>query len=356
MPKINVQDQFQRQQGRLARLLDRIPGRVQQRMVRTLQTNPHLSGMHPFLQIMLATRQRRQVPTLIGRDYVQSRRHLIAESHSVGGRPTTLAAVNDVLIDLPDQDLAARHYHPQPRKQLPMVVFFHGGGFVVGNVTSHDEFCRLLAKHANVQVISVNYPLAPEHSARMITRTCCDVVRWVHQHQRRFAIQRGRIAVAGDSAGGNLSTVVSQQLQGTPAAPSAQLLIYPAVDFKKRYPSFDLFKSGTLLSHEDITNVLAFYAEPHEGGLDDPIISPLYGDVSQLAPAYVVTAEYDVLRDEGAEYVKKLQAAGRVVQHQHIDDMIHAFINLTAIHRAAKDHVIDIAQRFRTFWDQQPTR
>lgn len=234
-----------------------------------------------------------------------------------------------------------------------MIVFYHGGGFVVGSVDTHDEVCRLIAAHAKVQVLSIEYPLAPEVGPRDLIQSCEDALAWVYQNRRQFKILKNRIAVAGDSAGGNISAVVAQRTVNTVFAPQAQFLIYPAVDFKSRHPSFFAYKDGLVLTGSDIDYVTDYYATRFNMALDDPIISPTNGQLKKLAPAFVVTAGHDLLHDEGKIYAYKLRQNGVKVHYQDYEDQTHGFINLTPVSRKAKKYVIEMSKEFRKFWDKQ---
>lgn len=265
--------------------------------------------------------------------------------------PTKIAHVKNFHLTLASGMTPARHYHPNPKQTLPMIVFYHGGGFVVGDLDTHDEACRLLAKHANVQVLSIDYPRAPEHSPQQMIKCCVEALEWAFEHQKELNIAPNRIAIAGDSAGGNITAVVAQVSKNQSFAPQSQLLVYPAVDFKSHYSSFYKYKEGLVLTGEDIDHVTAFYPERHEVELDDPIISPLFGKLEGVAPAYVMTAEFDVLHDEGELYSQKLKHAGVKTEYVNITDQPHGFINMTTIHQAAKQHWITTAKSFRQFWN-----
>ena len=340
-------------QGPSARLVDKMPRAVQEKIAKGLGYKYEFEGLNPFYKCMLAVQHKQNKHSFIEENYQQSRQNFKNQMQSIVKQPTAIKQVKEIKLPLSQGLIDARHYHPQPKKALPMIVFYHGGGWVVGDISTHDEACRLLAKHANVQVLSVDYPLAPEHSPAQIVTACVEALEWVYQQREKFKILKDRVAVAGDSAGGNLSAVVSQKTQYTIFAPSAQLLIYPALDFKARYPSFDKFKAGLILSEEDIDAVTKMYPEKYQMKLDDPLISPIYGDISQVAPAFILTSGFDLLHDEGELYANKLKSAKIAVKYIEAKDQVHGFLNFTPIHNAAKQHVIKLAKEFRKFWDQQ---
>ena len=158
--------------------------------------------------------------------------------------------------------------------------------------------------------------------------------------------------MAGDSAGGNISAVVAQRTAAKAYAPSAQLLIYPVVDFKSRHPSFFAYKDGLTLTGQDVDRVTSLYAEQHQVALDDPIVSPTYGVLKSVAPAFVITAGHDLLHDEGEIYAIKLKQQGNKVYYQNYLDQPHGFVNFTIISRRAKKITIEVAKNFRKFWDK----
>lgn len=340
-------------QGPSARFMDKLPDSIKNKLAKKMGYNYDFKELNPFIKCIVASQHLQNQNAFIDLDYLKSRKNFKNQMASIIAKPTHVKSVKDLTLDLKQQPIQARHYHPHPTKKLPMIVFYHGGGFIVGDISTHDEACRLLAVHANVQVLSIDYPLAPEHSPQQIVNSCVEALEWVYQHADMFKIEKSRIAVAGDSAGGNLSTVVAQKTQYTVYAPSAQFLIYPALDFKIRYASYYSFREGLILTDHDIDTVHSLYLDRHNTATDDPLVSPIYGDIQKVAPAYIMTAHFDILHDEGQIYAKKLKDAGIVVQYTEINDQSHGFINFTPIHQAAKKHWIKAAKNFRTFWDQQ---
>ncbi|GAA5004115.1 alpha/beta hydrolase [Acinetobacter puyangensis] len=343
---------LEKSQGSSARTLDKAPKVIQQRLAQILGYQHDFKALHPFLKCLLAIQQRQGKINLVTEDYAKSRVLFQRQMRSLVAKPTPIKWVEDLDLPLKRQTLHARRYHPNPGKKLPLIIFYHGGGFVVGDLNTHDEACRLLAKSANVQVLSIDYPLAPEHSPEYIVGCCVEALEWIYQHDKQLDIAGKRIAVAGDSAGGNLSAVVCQKTQHAIYAPTAQLLIYPTVDFKNRYASYYKFREGVILNDNDIDTVTELYVTRHNVALDDALVSPLYGDLSKVAPAYVITSSFDLLHDEGEIYAQKLKQAGIQVQYNEITDMTHGFINFTPIHKAAKQHWINTARDFRKFWDK----
>ncbi len=213
------------------------------------------------------------------------------------------------------------------------MVFLHGGGWVFGDLDSHDSACRLICRDAGVHVLAVDYRLAPEHPAPAAVDDAYAAYRWAREHAAELGADPRRVAVAGDSAGGNLTAVVCRLARdaGDPM-PSLQWLIYPVTDQRGQARSRSLLGDGFLLTKHDMDWFTDSYLR--DSGLDrtDPIVSPLLADdLSGLPPALVITAGFDPLRDEGEQYAVKLQEAGVTVDHRVMTSMIHAFLNLNVL-------------------------
>lgn len=349
----SIHDLVEKGQGSAGRALDRLPTFAQESLTKLLGYPYQFPQLDSFTKCLMAAQLKQGKVGFIGADVERSRKQFESQMQSIINKPTHIQFVEDIRLPLQSGSVYARHYHPAPNKKLPMIVFYHGGGFVVGSVDTHDEVCRLIAAHAKVQVLSIEYPLAPEVGPRDLIQSCEDALAWVYQNRRQFKILKNRIAVAGDSAGGNISAVVAQRTVNTVFAPQAQFLIYPAVDFKSRHPSFFAYKDGLVLTGSDIDYVTDYYATRFNMALDDPIISPTNGQLKKLAPAFVVTAGHDLLHDEGKIYAYKLRQNGVKVHYQNYEDQTHGFINLTPVSRKAKKYVIEMSKEFRKFWDKQ---
>lgn len=349
---IDLQKTMDKLQGPSARTLDRLPAPLQNSLAKKLGYHHDFKELNPFLKCLLAAQKLQHRNHLILPDYETSRNMFREQMQGILATSTPIKKVQELKLPLARQTLNARLYHPNPNKKLPLIIFYHGGGFVIGDLETHDEACRLLAKHANAQVLSIDYPLAPEHSPEHIVGCCVEALEWVYNNSKQLRIEKNRIAVAGDSAGGNLSAVVSQKTQHTVYAPNAQFLIYPAVDFKSRYASYYKYRDGLILNDRDIDLVTAFYVTTHNVDLDHPIVSPIYGELDKVAPAFILSAKYDLLYDEGQIYTAKLKQAGVKVASLEAHDQTHGFINFTPIHKAAKLHWIHAAKEFRKFWNK----
>jgi acetyl esterase len=243
-----------------------------------------------------------------------------------------VASTEDIKFDGPAGPLAARIYRPERTGPLPTVVFFHGGGFVLGDIETHDNQCRWICRETEAVVLSVDYRVAPEAPWPAAVDDCFAATKWAFEHVEELGGDGARIAVAGDSAGGNLSAVVAQLCRDDGIALAGQLLIYPATDQRplwEEYPSVMENAEGYLLTLDD----MIWFSNHYFGESDpsDPRLSPQLGRLEGLAPAVVVTAEFDPLRDSGQAYARALREAGVPVTVHNFEGMIHGFFDLAAI-------------------------
>jgi acetyl esterase len=239
-----------------------------------------------------------------------------------------------------ERRIRARLYRPLSAPQTgPMLVYFHGGGWVVGSISSHDQACAMLAHNSGVRVLSVQYRLAPEHRFPAAPDDALLAWRQVTANPRRFGADPARIAVGGDSAGGNLAAVLCQDLKtaGLPQ-PALQLLIYPVTEVGSQRPSMLTYSKGYYLTSETMDIYSDFYVDPADH--DNPRASPLKAaDLSGLAPAYIVTALADPLRDEGEAYAARLQEAGVEVRLDRLP-LLHAWFNVTLARSSRAAHAV----------------
>jgi acetyl esterase len=247
-----------------------------------------------------------------------------------GGPEEAIAAVDTRIIPGPVQ-IPVRVYRPTLAEHMPALVYFHGGGLVICNLDTHDRACRMLANASGCVVISVDYRLAPEHKFPTAAEDAYAATRYVAEHPGEFGIDPGRIAVGGDSAGGNLATVVALMARdrGGPSL-KFQLLIYPMTDYEDDSPSMRQYDQNHFLTREVMTWFADSYVAPADRRA--PYASPLRAaDHSGLPPALVITAECDPLRDQGEAYAEKLRRAGVAVTLKRYDGMIHPFVSLAGI-------------------------
>ncbi|RZT83671.1 acetyl esterase [Pseudonocardia sediminis] len=242
------------------------------------------------------------------------------------GEPEDVADVADHTVPGPAGDIPVRVYRPAGDGPHPVLVYFHGGGWVIGDIEVADKPCRSLVNTLNAAVVSVGYRKGPEDRFPAAPEDCYAATVWVADNAASLGVDPARIAVAGDSAGGNLAAVVAQQTvrRGGPALVH-QLLIYPAVDAGGEYASRVENGEGYLLTKSAMDWFYDHYLRS-PADIEDPLASPLRADdLAGLPPATVITAGFDPLRDEGAAYAKALNAAGVSADHQHNPSMIHGF-------------------------------
>ena len=247
-----------------------------------------------------------------------------------------------------------RLYHgagTEAAASLPALVFFHGGGWVIGDLDSHDGICRHLANAARCAVVSVDYRLAPEHKFPAAVEDCLSATQWLAEAAAAHGIDGGRLAVGGDSAGGNLAAVVAlfARDRGRPRL-CGQALLYPAVDFAAGHESHTRYAEGYLLTRA----TMRWFSEHYLRGAGDVAdwrASPLCaGDFSGLPPAYVLTAGFDPLCDEGAAYARRLEEHRVRVEHRHVPDQIHGFLMMGRIIRAAAPELDRVAAALREWF------
>lgn len=306
----------------------------------------------PEVQLALALLERRGEPSPETLPPTEARRVRRRLAGVYAGKPVAVGLVEEVEIDA-SVPLRGRHYSPcEPGGRHPLLVYYHGGGFTYGDVDTHDGVCRTLCRHAGAHVLSVDYRLAPEHPFPAAVEDARAALRWAHANADQLGADARNVGVAGDSAGGNLAAVVAQLAarDGGPA-PVLQLLIYPATDFTSRRRSRELFGDGFLLTDAEMDWFETNYLGPARRHAADPRASPLLADdLSGLAPALVVTASFDPLRDEGEDYANALREAGTPVILRRFPGFTHAFIAAAGVSRPARDALVEIAGATRAMF------
>jgi acetyl esterase len=298
--------------------------------------------LDPEMQLILRL-QRLEGPPVESLPIAKARRNVVASARLVGG-DNPIGEVTDRAIDGPGGRIGLRFYTPRGISGTsPALMYIHGGSFMHGDLDSHDSICRILAEKAKVRVIAVDYRLAPEAPYPAAVDDVWAAWTWVNAHAADLGIDPARIAVGGDSAGGNLSAVVAQRAvrDGGPA-PAFQLLIYPTTVFGQPTKSRETFADGFYLSRAGMDLADENYL-PADADLTDPRLSPLLGDPTGVAPAHVVTAGFDPLLDEGEAYADLLREAGVPVEYRCEEGMIHAFANMTGMARSAAEATNRIA-------------
>lgn len=250
-------------------------------------------------------------------------------------------------------EVGARIYRPRPDAgPLPTVIFFHGGGWVIGDLDTHDLTCRTLATISDAVVVSVDYRLAPEHPFPAALDDALAATRWAAEHLAELG-GNDVLAVAGDSAGGNLAAVVAQVLRDEGYGLGGQLLIYPGTDMLADLPSRTENAEGYFLDLPTMVWFAAHYLGDHDD-LTDPRHSPMRGEVAGVAPAVVVVAQFDPLRDEGTAYAEALAGAGVPVLIEEFGGMIHGFIDMGRHSAAAQAAVERTFELFRSVLHPAP--
>ncbi|NUP25954.1 MAG: alpha/beta hydrolase fold domain-containing protein [Nocardia sp.] len=289
--------------------------------------NTSISGLHPQVRTYLERIARAGFAELHTFTPAQAREGLRRQIPMLA-EPESVTAVENRVIALAGHQVPIRIYTPAATAPMPVVLFFHGGGFVLGDLDTHDGLCHSLADGAAAIVVSVDYPRAPEHKFPAAPDVCFAATQWAAANADSFGGDANRIAVAGDSAGGNLAAVVTHMARdlGGPAL-AFQLLIYPDTDFRRTNVSIREFAG----KYGNITRAgqhwfMDHYLTSEEEKLD-PRVSPLLAtDHRGLPPALVITAEYDALRDEGEEYAAALARADVPAEVRRYPGMIHEFL------------------------------
>jgi acetyl esterase len=300
--------------------------------------------LEPDMQLLLALRRLRGDRELNTMTPVEARLEIARAAAGFAGTLLPVARVESLTLPGPAGPLAARLYVPDGAVR-GVLVYDHGGGWVVGDLDTHDTLCRELANAARCAVVSVDYRMGPEHRFPAAVDDALAAFRWASDETARLGGPPGRVAVGGDSAGGNLAAVVAllATREGGPR-PRAQLLVYPVTDLSTKHRSYRLFADGFFLTERDMDWYRSQYL-PDEAAALDPRASPLLAqDLRGLPPAVVLTAGFDVLRDEGEAYAKRLDEAGVPVTHRRVPGQIHGFGSATGISESARATMSEAAR------------
>ncbi|WP_182377548.1 alpha/beta hydrolase [Nocardioides sp. WS12] len=301
-----------------------------------------------LLKLQKLTRQ----PGLgVGLSAVDARPVVVTQGKMVAGQQP-IGSVRDLTVDGAEGPLAARLFVPTERlgtDAIPTLMFIHGGGMALGDIDSHDGACRVLAERSGVQVLSIDYRLAPENPYPAAVQDCFAAYQWMVKNADSLDADPDRLAVGGDSAGGMLSATTAIQVAEAGLPMAFQMLIYPAVDWVHRSRSRELFDGGGFYLTKEGMDRLSDWYFPDEEARSAPLGSPgLRTDLpAGLAPAFVATAGFDPLRDEGEAYAALLAQHGVEVTSQRYPSMIHGFFNMVGVGREAPANVADIAARLR---------
>jgi acetyl esterase len=336
----------------VARALDKLPPRAQVRLSGRPPIEVDGQTLDPGAQLILAMRERAVPPQAEMPPVDEQRAATRAEAIAARGALAPVARTRDIDVPGAAGPLRARHFVPYATGNgatgAPLFVYFHGGGGVTGDLDTHEGPCRILCRHAGVHVLAVDYRLAPEAPFPAGADDALAAFAWAAEHASTFNADPGRVIVAGDSAGGTLAAVVAQAAaRGELPAPALQLLVYPWLDLSRRRRSYELFGDGFFLTIQ----MLDWYRGHllgRDGDASDPRCSPLLAeDLAGVAPAIVVTAGFDPLRDEGEEYAQALRAAGVPVALRRFESLYHGFVNAGGVNRASRVALIEIAGMVR---------
>ena len=304
---------------------------------------------HPEVEALFALMKQFKSPPIHTLPVAEARESFARGADMLGGPIVELASVEDLEADGPESRLPIRLYRPLglPAGPAPALVFFHGGGWTIGSIQTHDKVCRKLAAQALCAVISVEYRLAPEHPLPAAPLDAIAAVTWLHAHAASLALDPARLAVCGDSAGGVLAAVTAVAARDAGIPLRAQVLLYPSADSRESsndaYPSRKINAQVPMLD-ENIKNWFTRNSLPDRSAANHWHVSPiLVPALTGVAPALVVTAERDILHDEGVLYASRLEAAGVEVMRRNYPGMVHGFVTLGAILSAADETVATIA-------------
>jgi acetyl esterase len=312
-----------------AKVIPWIPTAARRALVRGRAVIIDGNTLDPTLQLMLSGQRAVGIDGLTLDDPVASRVQMREGLLNFPG-PQIHVEVDDLSLPGPAGEIAARHYRPNHAAAAPLLVFYHGGGWTIGDLDTHDALCRLTCRDAGIHVLSIDYRLAPEHPAPAAVEDAYAAFKWAYEHAGEVGAVPGRVAVGGDSAGGNLAAVVCQLARddGGPA-PVLQWLLYPRTDSTAQTRSLSLFAHGFLLTRRDIDWFHAQYLRGSGVDAADPRVSPLLAEsLSGLAPALIAVGGFDPLRDEGESYAAALRAAGTAVDLRYLGSLTHGFATL----------------------------
>jgi acetyl esterase len=302
--------------------------------------------LHPEARALLEMMEAQGGPPLETQDPIEARGARLEPMKLLGGQPEQLARVENLSAPGPGGDIPLRLYASERGGLHPALVYFHGGGFVFGNLDTHDAVCRALAKESGAVVVSVDYRLSPEHKFPAAVDDSYAATLWVAANAEKLGIDARRIAVGGDSAGGNLATVVAMRCRdaGGPKL-AAQVLLYPVTDSSSyETDSHRDFAEGYFLTSAG----MAWFTSHYLASADQkthPEVSPLLApNLSGLPPALVITAEFDPLRDEGEAYAKRLQQAGVAVTVSRYPGMIHGFVSMRGVLEGGRQAIQEAAR------------
>ena len=335
-----MHDSRSRLKDEVDRIVVRTAGALPTRLQRLLGGSARsVDGLtlHPEVQLALRLMALDRRPSFETLPVPEARDELVRESRLFAGSSIALPVARDQVIPTAEGDIAGRLYQPERAHHSGgLLVYFHGGGWVLGDLETHDNTCRFLAKHAKTSVLAVDYRRAPEHPFPAAVNDAVAALHFATEHAEEFGARPESVAVGGDSAGGNLAAVVAQLGTAAGIRPAFQLLFYPVTDLSKKHLSYKLFSSGFFLTEAQMDWYRGHYLQ-HEADAMDPRTSPLLAlDLKGMPPAYVATAGFDPLRDEGEQYAERLREAGVAVITRRHQGLVHGFVNALGVGRTGR--------------------
>lgn len=317
-------------------------------MSSTTETGPFVRpDTRAFLDFLNAQEgpKMQDLPAAAGREMMRAMR-AVADAE-----PTPLPVIRDLSCPGPGGDIPLRLYDARESREAgPVMVFFHGGGFVIGDLETHEPFCTEMARVLDLPVVAVDYRLAPEHAWPAAPEDCEAAARWIAGSPAELGRSVTALTLSGDSAGGNLAIVVAMALRDSPAAVTviAQLPIYPATDLGSDHPSYTQFSDGFLLTRAG----MEWFADCYAADLSHQSASPILFDQRGMPPTLVVTASLDPIRDQGRAYVAALAQAGVPVIFREAKGNIHGFICLRKGVPSSAQDIDGFLKAFRAMLDE----
>ncbi|TDU90960.1 acetyl esterase [Kribbella voronezhensis] len=306
--------------------------------------------LDPQVEAMRSQRETEKVPQLYTQTLAEARAADLASIQAAGGSLEQVHHVEDLVME--ESGLPLRIYRPEGTDPLPTLVYFFGGGWTLGSIDTADGICRQLANAVPCQVITVGYRLAPENPFPTAVNDCHQAVQWIAAHAAELQVDPARIAVGGDSAGGNLAAATTLLARDSGPALAAQLLVYPNTLYGSDTASMRAGDDPFLFNRTSVDWYWGHYLKDPADGRN-PLASPLLAEShADLPPALVITAEYDPLRDEGEFYAEKLYAAGVPTQLSRYDGMVHGFFAMSGVLDGGRKAIAEAAEFLqRTFAD-----
>jgi acetyl esterase len=307
--------------------------------------------LDPQLQAIRDQSERDNVPPLYTMSLADARAADLASIQARGGEPEPVYEIADLKIPGPGGELPLRLYRPARERPLPALLYFFGGGWVLGTIDTADGVCRSLANSSGALVVVAGYRLAPEHRFPAAIDDCYAAVRWVAEHADEIGADPARLAVGGDSAGGNLAAGVALRARADGQALAGQLLVYPNTDQLADDPSMRAADDPFLFNRHSV----AWYRQHYltdPGDAASPLASPLRAEsLAGLPPALVITAEYDPLRDQGEAYARRLADEGVQVELSRYPGMAHGFFTMAGTVDASRAAIAQAASTLRAWFD-----